>query len=155
MSLPAPDSRTTRLLVLWYGIYQAAHVAVNARGLILMLRQQPLDFPAPPPPEGWLWQTTQFLIGLASVDLIGALLALIFVVGYFRRASWRMPLGTIALTISLDAAAVFNYGTWTAGAWTDDNLWAYTSTNLFFLPVVALAVFVYYWSLGGAVNANQ
>lgn len=147
----APTDRITKLLVLWYGLYQLGHVLANLRGLTLIRRGRPLDFPAPPPPEGWSEQTLHLWFGLAATDLFGALLALIFVVGFLRRSRWWLTLGPVVLTISLYAAVVFNYGTWRAGAWTAENLWIYVLVNILFLPVVGLAVLVYRWNFAAAV----
>ncbi len=124
-------------LVAWYGLYQLIHVAVNARGLLL-LSQGSIDFPALPPPEGWTPQAIHFFTAMAALDLINALLALVFVVGYFRKASWRWWLGTLTLTISVYAALVFDYTTLASGAWTRANLGGYLLINLPFLPVMGL-----------------
>lgn len=142
-----PYSRFVWLLVLWYGVYQALHIAVNVRGVWRMLQHRSLDFPAPPPPGGWSLQTQHFFIGMAFTDLVGSLLALLFVIGYLRHTRWWLGLGTVVLTISLYAALVFNYGTWAAGAWTSSGLWVYTVVNLTFLPVLVLAALIYRWCL--------
>jgi hypothetical protein len=58
-----------------------------------------LALPFPPPAEGWLPQTVHLLNGMAFSDLINAIVALIFVYGYFARAKWHLWLGTLTLTI--------------------------------------------------------
>lgn len=125
-------------LVLWYALYQAGHLLVNLRGLGLLLRQGSIDFPAPPPPEGWTSQVLAFFVGMAALDTLNAVLSLVFARGYLRGKPWADPLGLVVLTVSLYAALVFNYATWAAGAWQGAALGAYLFINITFLPVIAL-----------------
>ncbi len=130
--------RLTALLVLWYGGYQAVHVVVNVRALVLLTQRQAIDVPAPPPPGGWHPQVLNFFTAMAGVDLVNALLTLLFVWGFFRRARWHRWLGTVTLTISMYAALVFDIATWMSGAWTSDQAFVYWFINVTFLPVVVL-----------------
>jgi hypothetical protein len=88
------------------------------------------------------------IIGWA--DLVGAFLALLFVRGYFRRARWRMWLGTVTLTISVYAAVLYNYWTIASGAWTHSNLLAYAVVNAGFVPVLLLFWLFCQWGARGA-----
>jgi hypothetical protein len=70
------------------------HILFNTRYLF-----RPGAPPFLPPAEGWLPQTVHLLNGMAFSDLINAIVALIFVYGYFARAKWHLWLGTLTLTI--------------------------------------------------------
>lgn len=147
--LTNPDEKLPRSLVAWYGLYQAAHILVNTRGLYLLYSGSALDFPAPPPPSGWPVETIHMMVIIGWVDLIGAFLALLFVGGYLRRARWRMWLGTLTLTISVYAAVIYNYWTIASGAWTGPNLVAYAVVNGGFLPVLLLFWLFCQWGARG------
>ncbi len=136
--------------VVWYGLYQLIHVFVNVRGLWLLTQERAIDFPAPPPPGGWSDQVLHFFTGMATVDLVNALLTLLFVYGYVRGRRWYRWLGTVTLTVSVYAALVFDYATWASGAWTSANLPSYLLLNVAFLPIVALFVWVARQGLRGA-----
>jgi hypothetical protein len=144
-----PDDRLPRALVVWYGVYQGVHILVNARGLYLIHTGGALDFPAPPPPTGWPAEMLHMFASIGWADLIGAVLALVFVRGYLRRAPWRMWLGTLTLTISVYAAVNYNYWTIASGAWTPANLAAYLVVDLGFLPILWLFVLVCRWGARG------
>jgi hypothetical protein len=82
-------------------------------------------------------------------DLVGAFLSLLFVRGYFRRAPWRMLLGTVTLTISVYAAVIFNYWSLASGAWAGRNLFAYALVNAGFIPVLLLFYLFCQWGTRG------
>jgi hypothetical protein len=136
-------------LVAWYGLYQAVHVLVNTRGLFILYTGRTMDFPAPPPASGWPAETIHLMVILGWVDLVGAVLALVFVRGYLRRAPWRMWLGTLTLTISIYASVIFNYWTVASGAWTGRNLGAYAVVDGGFVPVVLLFYLFCRWGSQG------
>lgn len=138
-----PESIWGKILVTWYGFYQAGHLIFNS--LYLLHPGRP---PFPPPAGGWLSQTVHFLNGMAASDLVNAVLALVFVYGFFRRAPWRMWLGTLTLTISMYAAIVFTYGTMATGAWST-NLPGYLWFYVPFIPVVVLFIFIGVWAAQG------
>ncbi len=131
-------SRLTAGFVLWYGAYQAVHVVVNSRALLMLSQQRKIDFPAPPPPGGWSPQVLDFFVAMTSVDLANAILALLFVWGFFRASRWHVWLGTVTLTVSVYAAVVFDVATWASGAWTAANAPAYWGINVAFVPIVLL-----------------
>lgn len=139
-----PDGLFVRSLVAWYGLFQLVHIAVNMRGL-LQLADGSLDFPALPPPGGWTTQSIPFLTAIAALDLANAILTLVFVYGYFRRAHWRFWLGTLTLTVSMYAALVFDYSTLAVGAWTRANLSGYLFVNGTFVPVILVFLLFYIW----------
>lgn len=147
--LANPDDRLPRALVAWYGLYQAAHILVNTRGLYILHSGGTLDFPAPPPPSGWPPETIHMMVIIGWVDLVGAFLALLFVRGYLRRARWRMWLGTLTLTVSVYAAVLYNYWTIASGAWTGRNAIAYVVVNAGFLPVLLLFYLFCRWGTRG------
>jgi hypothetical protein len=86
------DGTATRVLVAWYGIYQAGHLVFNVRYLL-----DPGQLPFPAPAAGWSPQLTAFLYGMAAADAVNAALALGFVVGFFARRGWRNWLGTLTI----------------------------------------------------------
>ena len=131
-------SRRTLLLAAWYGLYQAVHIPVNVRGLLLLRGRGALDFPAPPPPGGWDAQVLAFFTGMAALDLLNALLSLVFVWGLFTGRRWALPLGLVTLTVSVYAALVFDYATYAAGAWQPPALGAYVFINVAFVPALWL-----------------
>lgn len=139
--LTNPNSSVAKFLVGWYGLFQAVHFFFN--GLYLL---RPGTSPFPPPAEGWLPQTVHVLNGMATSDLINAVLSLVFVYGYFTEAKWCMWLGTLTLTISVYAATVFAYGTIAMGAW-NGNLLGYLWSYILFVPVVMLFGLVSIWSV--------
>ena len=139
-----PRSLWAKFLVSWYGLFQAGHMVFN--GLYLWRPGTP---PFPPPAEGWLPQTVHLLNGMATSDFINAILALVFVYGYFTRARWHLWLGTLTLTVSIYAAIVFTYGTAAMGAWAGNvpgYLWSYVP----FIPVIVLFLLVSTWAIQGA-----
>lgn len=147
--IPTPDSLPARLLVIWYALYQAAHVVVNALALTNFAGGRSA-FPALPPPGGWSPQVVHFFTAMASLDAVNALLSLLFAYAYFRRRPWRGWLGTVVLTVSLYAGILFDYATLASGAWSP-NLAGYLFINITFLPVVILAVLWIWWRADGRV----
>lgn len=125
-------------LVIWFGIYQAFHIAVNGRALF-ELSAGHISFPAVPPAGGWSPQLLPFFEAMAALDLINAVLTLVFVYGFLRKRTWSFWLGTVTLTVAHYAALLFNYGTIAAGAW-QENVGAYLFINITFLPVVILFI---------------
>ena len=92
ISLSDPYSIPSRALVVWYGVFQAGHLLLNARYQLFPAADRP-PLPFAPPAEGWLPQTISFGSGMAVADLFNAALSLVFVTGFFRRASWAAWLG--------------------------------------------------------------
>jgi hypothetical protein len=135
-------------LVAYYGLLEAAHLAVLAWAGLRYLRTRALGFPAAPPPEGWDAQVVPFLVGTAVLDAFNVLLAWTFVYGYWRRARWRWWVGGITLTAALYSAIVFCAGTAASGAWQHRPA-GYLSMVVAALPVIALAVLYGLWGVTG------
>jgi hypothetical protein len=131
-----------KILFAWYGLYQAGHLVVNARGLALLQAGNSLDFPAPPPAGGWHAQAIAFLASIAVVDVAIAVAGLTCVLGYFRRAHWAVPLGIVSVSASLYAAIVFDAATIITGAWAR-SLGDYVVVNLLCAPAVMLLVLLF------------
>lgn len=148
-----PYSAFAKFLVIWYGLFQAIHIFVNLRGVV-QLATGSIDFPALRPPAGWSPQSIHFMTAIAWLDLFNAILTLVFVYGYFKRARWQLWLGTLTMTISMYAAIVFTYATFAVGAWTPNNLFGYPFITLAFIPVVVLFCLYGYWALSGRLNEN-
>ena len=142
MSLSDPYSIASRALVVWYGLFQAGHLVLNARYQFVPFADRP-PLPFTPPTEGWLPQTIAFGSGMAVADLFNAALSLLLVAGYFRRASWVGWLGTVTLTISVYAALAFTWGAVAAGA--PALGLSYLWLNLAMIPIVVLFVAWSYW----------
>ena len=142
ISLSDPHSKASRILVVWYGVFQTAHLLLNARYQLVPESARP-PFPFAGPPEGWTSQTISFMSGMAVVDLANAALTLFVVIGFFRRARWVAWLGTVTLTISLYAAIAFTWGAVAAGAPAlgVPYLWM----NLPFIPIAVLCIAWCYW----------
>ena len=139
----------SRALVAWYGVFQAAHLLLNARYQLVPFSARP-PLPFAPPPEGWLPQTVAFLTGMAVADLVNAALSLLFVAGFFRRARWIVWLGTLTLTVSVYAAVAFTWGAVVAGAPALGV--SYLWVNVPFIPVVVLFVAWSYWVTRGKLR---
>jgi hypothetical protein len=139
------DDRTTRLLVLAFGLYQTAHLLSNIRGAFVFFGRGELPFPALPPAGGFNPHLIAAYIDMAAMDSLNALASLVFVWSYFTQKSWRLWLGTITLTLSVYAGILFNLTDYQAGAWAGDNLFAYLLVNVTYLPVFALWLLVLYW----------
>lgn len=152
MPLADPHGRSARLLVLWYGAFQATHLLLNARYQLVPFSERP-PLPFAPPPEGWLPQTVYFTSGMAVADLVNAALSLVFVAGYFRRARWSAWLGTLTLTISVYAAFAFVWGAIAAGAPALGV--SYLWVNLPFVPVLVLFVAWSRWVVRGQVGPSR
>lgn len=143
-----PRSRASRLLVAYFGLFQAAHLALNARYQLVPFAERP-PLPFASPPEGWAPQIVRFTSGMAVADLINAALSLFFVLGFFRRASWSPWLGTVTLTVAAYAAFAFTWGMTAAGAPALGATYAWV--NLPTIPVIVLFVVWSWWFLTGRV----
>jgi hypothetical protein len=139
-----PDSAFARFLVGYYGFIQVAHIIAIARAAIVLFVSQTMAFPASPPPGGWSPQTSHFLMAMGAVDAVNALVALVFVYGYFAGARWRVWLGTLSLAVSAYSAVIFAYGTIASGAWAHHTT-GYLSIALVFIPVALLIVLFNVW----------
>lgn len=123
-------------MMMWYAFFQALHILVNVMSFISLHRANSI-FHYPPPVGGWSEQALNFFAILFFLDLINALVSLIFIYGYFKNARWRWWLGTITLTASIYMIIVFDYATVTSGAW-EGNLASYIITNILLLPTWVL-----------------
>ncbi|KAA3644040.1 MAG: hypothetical protein DWQ07_18160 [Chloroflexi bacterium] len=124
------------LLVMWYAFFQGLHIPVDIKSFVSLKRANSV-FHYPPPIDGWSDQALNFFEILFVLDLINAILSLVFVYGFFKHARWRWWLGAIALTASICMIIVFDYATIASGAW-DNNLAPYLSTNILLLPTWVL-----------------
>lgn len=131
------NSTFTRVLVVWYAVFQIAHLVSLVRAGIALLSGTIFTFPAMPPREGWTMQASDFLMGMAIFDSVNILLSLIFVYGYFSLARWRLSFGVLTLTVQMYSALVFGFATAVSGAWSNYPV-SYISITIAFLPVVIL-----------------
>lgn len=144
-----PGRLGSKALVAYFGLFQAAHLVLNARYQLVPFDQRP-PLPFTAPPGGWTAQVVRFSSGMAVADLINAALSLVFVVGYFRRASWAPWLGTVTLTVAIYAAFAFTWGMLAAGAPALGAAYAWVSIPT--LPVVLLFLVWSRWVVTGRVS---
>lgn len=132
----------TRTLIAYYGILQSLHLVVLVRAGVILLLQGGFPFPILPPPDGWHPQTIPFMLGLGATDVIGTLLAIIFVYRALIKEAFYRRLGVISLTIFITGAIVFAVGTFPSGAW-GAHPTAYITMAVLFAP----AGILYGWLL--------
>lgn len=136
------------MLVAYFGVFQAAHLLLNARYQLVPFESRP-PLPFAPPPGGWTQQFVYFTTGMAVADLLNAALSLVFVYGYFHRSGWSAWLGTVTLTVAAYAAFTFTWGATMAGAPTLG--WQYAWVNVPTVPVLVLFGFWSYWMVKARV----
>ena len=139
-----PRGYPSKALVAYFGVFQAAHFVLNARYQLLPFSARP-PLPFESPPGGWAPQLVRFTSGMAVADLINAAFSLVFVVGFFRSASWSRWLGTVTLTVAAYAAFAFTWGATVAGAPALGA--AYAWVNLSTVPVILLFLIWSWWVL--------
>lgn len=137
-----PQSRSSKALVAYFGLFQVAHVVLNARYQLLPFEDRP-PLPFAAPPEGWAPQVVRFTSGMAVADLANAALSIVFVAGFFRRTAWSPWLGTVTLTVAAYAAFAFTWGAVAAGAPALGP--AYAWVNVPTIPVLLLFVVWSWW----------
>lgn len=131
------NSSLIRFLVIWYAVFQLAHLTFLLRAAQFLVQYKVFIFPAPPPAGGWHWQAGNFLIAMGIMDALNIILALVFVWGYFANSRWRLIAGLLNLSMMMYSAAVFAIGTIADGAWMP-NILEYSAMTLTFIPVVLL-----------------
>lgn len=129
--------KTTRDLILYYGLLQTLHLLVLLRAGILLRFSSTIPFPILPPSSGWQDQTWPFLFGLAGMDVVGIILAIVFAVRSQSKGVIAHKLGLISLTIFFSGGIVFAVGTLPTGAWFQYPI-AYVSMVLLFIPCIFL-----------------
>ena len=92
-----PDSRLAKILVAYYGFIQALHLVGIGWASVVLDTTGEMTFPAPPPVGGWSEQAINFFVGVGAIDALNAVLALVFVYGFFKGARWRGWLGALTL----------------------------------------------------------
>src|SRR5262249_33775703 len=97
------DNRAFRALVLWCGLWQASHLALNVAYCL-----GSVEFPLPPP-QGWTEQARLIFDGLVASDLVQSVVSLAFVVGYLLRKRWCFVLGLASLSSSAFNSFSFTY----------------------------------------------
>ena len=141
-----PSSTYVDLLIKYYGLYQLIHTIVNFRAITILLSNGYLDFPVPVPAGGWSNDTVSLMVAIAFVDLIGALLSLIFVWNYITQKQLKIWLGWVVLTISVYGQFLYSYWIFTTGAWTSTNFNVYFFTHIAFIPVLILTLSFIFWA---------
>lgn len=143
--VPTPDSRASKWLIGYFGVFQLVHVLVNLRALDRFA--QGLDtFPANPPADGWTDETQATFKTMAEVDTLAGLLTIAFVVDYARDGEDWPLFGAVALTLANYSAALYAVPTRRAGAW-DEHPLAYWGLYLVYVPVVVLSVLYAWWAV--------
>ncbi len=149
-----PNSTLAKVLVAYYGFIQTLHLIAIGRASIVLQTSGEMTFPAPPPAGGWSPQAENFFIGVGAIDALNAILALIFVYGFFKGARWRTWLGTLTLTISAYSALLFAFATIPTDGWTYRTV-EYLVIVVAFAPVLILIVFFGYWLVTGRLSESS
>lgn len=139
-------SNSHKILVIYFGIVQSAHLIVLLRAAIILAVSGRLVFPAAPPPEGWTIQAQHCLLGNGLIDALNIAASLLFIGAYLKRRPWQRPLGLIALTAQLYSALLFGIVTIQSGAWMTHPV-GYFSLAILYLPIFILTVRFYSDSL--------
>ena len=109
--------KTTKLLIIYYGLLQSLHLLTLIRAGSLILLRNEFPFPILPPPEGWTSQTVPFMVGLGTTDVVAILLGLIFAYQALLKEKIHYLLGLLSITVFITGAIVFGAGTFPSGAW--------------------------------------
>jgi len=120
-------------LIGYYALLQITHLLTLARAGILILSGHASPFPILSPPGGWEPQTLPFMLGLAGMDIIAILLALVFAYQALFKGKMIRRLGILSLTIAFTGAIVFAVGTFPTGAW-GAHPFAYWIMVILFIP---------------------
>ncbi|MCU7495769.1 MAG: hypothetical protein HF314_06285 [Ignavibacteria bacterium] len=142
------NSGFIRVLVIWYAVFQIAHLTFLLRAAQLLIQFKIFVFPASPPMNGWHWQAGNFLIGMGIMDALNCLLTLAFIWGYFAHSRWRLFVGLLNLSVLMYSAIVFAIATIADGAWMP-NMLEYSAMALAFIPVVILFIGILVLALKG------
>ena len=148
----SPDGTLAKILVAYYGLVQVLHLIAIGRATVVLQMSGELTFPAPPPAGGWSEQAINFFVGVGAIDALNAVIALVFVYGFLRRARWRGWLGTLSLAIVAYSALLFAFATIPTGAWTHRPV-EYLVIVVAFAPVLVLMVTFGYWLVTGRLCA--
>jgi hypothetical protein len=149
-----PDSRLAKVLVAYYGFIQALHLIGIGRASVVLETTGEMTFPAPPPAGGWSEQAINFFVGVGAIDALNAVIALVFVYGFFKGARWRGWLGTLTLTVAAYSALLFAFATIPTGAWADRPV-EHLVIVLAFAPVLALMLAFGYWLATGRLDVKK
>lgn len=131
------NSSFIRSLVIWYAVFQMAHLALLLRAAQLLFQNKIFVFPASPPQGGWNWQAGNFIIAMGVMDALNILLTMVFIWGYFAHSRWRLLIGLLNLCAMMYSAAVFAIGTIADGAWMA-HIIEYSAMTVAFVPVIIL-----------------
>ncbi|HEX2866182.1 MAG TPA: hypothetical protein VHO03_04025 [Ignavibacteriales bacterium] len=131
------NSSFIRLLVIWYAVFQMAHLTFLLRAAQLLIENKTFVFPAAPPAGGWQWQAGNFLIAMGVIDSLNILLTMVFIWGFFANSRWRLLIGLLNLGAMMYSAAVFAIGTIADGAWMA-HIIEYSAMTVAFIPVILL-----------------
>jgi hypothetical protein len=146
-----PDGRLAKVLVGYYGLIQALHLVGIGRATAVLETTGEMTFPAPPPDAGWSQQAVNFFVGVGAIDALNAILALVFVYGFFMGARWRGWLGTLTLTVAAYSALLFAFATLPTGAWAHRPV-EYLIIVAAFAPALVLMVTFGYWLVTGRLG---
>lgn len=126
-------------LTAYYGLLQTLHLITLTYAGIQLLLGNTSPFPILPPPDGWNPQTMPFMFGLASTDIIGIILGIVFAYLMVFKGKYKRTLGLITLTIFITGAIVFGIGTIPSGSWLA-HPFAYWTMVVLFMPTVLLFI---------------
>jgi len=127
------QDRNSKLLIGYYALLQILHLLTLARAGILMLSGHGSPFPILPPLGGWDAQTLPFMFGMACMDVLAILLALLFAYQSLIKGKMNRRMGILSLTIAFTGALIFAAGTFPTGAWAAHPV-AYWIMVILFIP---------------------
>ena len=121
------------ILIWYYALLQSLHLLTLTRAGILKLLGQDFPFPILPPPGGWEPQTMPILFGMAGMDVLAIILALVFAYQSLLMGKMNRRIGILSLTIAFTGALIFAAGTFPTGAWVA-HPFAYWIMVILFIP---------------------
>jgi len=127
------QNRKLKFLIIYYALLQLLHLLTLTRAGILLQTGQLSPFPILPPPGGWGSQTLPFMFGMAVMDVVAILLALIFAYQSLFKGKTNRRMGILSLTIAFTGALIFAAGTFPTGAWAA-HPFAYWIMVILFIP---------------------
>ncbi|MBI4616821.1 MAG: hypothetical protein HY720_24625 [Planctomycetes bacterium] len=124
--------RRFKVLVFLFALYQAGHLGTNA-----LYFAGSIEFPPPPASGVWEPQIRPWFDAIAAADSVVSVLSLVFAAGCFRRRSWSLWVGLVAMTASVYSSAVFGYACSLSGTW-ETHVGSQILIYLTYLPAYVL-----------------
>ncbi|MBI4616867.1 MAG: hypothetical protein HY720_24855 [Planctomycetes bacterium] len=121
-----------RVLVLWFGLYQAAHFACCILSFL-----GAIDFPPPPPSGSWDTHVRALWEVMGVLDFVLVLVSGVFVAGSLLGRPWAAWVGVVGITGGLYSGLTFGYICLATGA-TAEHAVEHCAITLAYAPVLVL-----------------